>query len=178
MRVVIIRHGKVDYRWKKSYTSKEFDLACKQYDKASIETMTYEVPCFDYHHVLVSTLSRSRDTARVILGDLKVESTDTLNEVPLRSCFKSEKSLPIWFWNVAGRLQWMFNRSRQIEGRRETRQRANQFIDLLCSLDEDSAVVTHGFYMHTLLKEMKKRGFTISKTKMKYKNGNYVIAER
>lgn len=178
MRVVIIRHGEVNYRWEKKYTSNEFDLACNQYDKAPIDAISYEVPCLDYHHVFVSTLSRSRDTARVIFGEFEVESTDTLNEVPLRSCFDSEKRLPIWFWNISGRLQWMFNCARQIEGRRETRQRANQYIDLLCSSDEDSAVVTHGFYMHTLLKEMKKRGFTVSKAKINYKNGNYVIAER
>ena len=49
---------------------------------------------------------------------------------------------------------------------------------MLCRDDEDCAVVTHGFYMHTLLGEMKKAGFRIDRTHAVYKNGECVIAEK
>lgn len=33
MKVVLIRHGKVNFRWKSWYTSDQFDEACVLYDK-------------------------------------------------------------------------------------------------------------------------------------------------
>jgi hypothetical protein len=42
----------------------------------------------------------------------------------------------------------------------------------------DCAVVTHGFFMHTLLREIKKAGFRTNKSSAAYKNGEYVIAEK
>ncbi len=44
--------------------------------------------------------------------------------------------------------------------------------------DMDIAVVTHGFYMHTLLQEMKKVGFKMTGTSANFKNGEYAIAEK
>ena len=36
MKVVLIRHGKVNFRWKSWYTSDQFDEACVLYDKVPI----------------------------------------------------------------------------------------------------------------------------------------------
>ena len=44
MKVVLIRHGKVNYRWKSLYTSYQFDEACRQYDKAPIMKLSYSIP--------------------------------------------------------------------------------------------------------------------------------------
>jgi hypothetical protein len=44
--------------------------------------------------------------------------------------------------------------------------------------DMDVAVVTHGFYMHTLIKEMRKAGFRMMGSSLKFKNGEYVVAEK
>ena len=37
MKVIIMRHSKVEYIWKKWYTSDEFDKACKEYDRSFVE---------------------------------------------------------------------------------------------------------------------------------------------
>ena len=37
MKVIIMRHSKVKYIWKKWYTSDEFDKACKEYDRSFVE---------------------------------------------------------------------------------------------------------------------------------------------
>ncbi len=99
-------------------------------------------------------------------------------EVPLRSSFDTDKKMPLWFWNISGRLQWFFNNPRQAEGREQTRERAKQFIAMIGNENVDCAVITHGFFMHTLLHEMKKAGFRTDRSSAAYKNGEYIIAER
>ena len=49
---------------------------------------------------------------------------------------------------------------------------------MICNENKNSAVVTHGFFMHTLLRELKKAGFKTDKSFAEYKNGEYVIAEK
>ena len=77
-----------------------------------------------------------------------------------------------------GRLQWIVNSRRQAETREQTRERAKGFVKLIRNNDMDVAVVTHGFYMHSLLQEMKKAGFRMTGSSVKFKNGEYVIAEK
>ena len=43
---------------------------------------------------------------------------------------------------------------------------------------KNCAIVTHGFFMHTLLQELKKAGFRINNYSFKYKNGEAIIAEK
>ena len=127
--------------------------------------------------MFISSLPRSRDTA-TDLFDSRPRQTEWIDEVPLRSSFDTKIRLPLWFWNLSGRLQWFVNSSRQPEGRIRTRARAKKMVDLLCREEVDGAIVTHGFFMITLLREMKRAGFRISKSHAKYQNGEYVIAVR
>ena len=80
------------------------------------------------------------------------------------------------FWNVTGRIQWFFNNSKQKENRLQTEKRANQFVKVVMEKNEDCVVVTHGFFMHMLVSELKKYGFTIDNKSTKYANGDYVVA--
>ncbi len=178
MKVVIIRHAEVDFFWSSRCTSEEFDKECSEYDKAPIKDTECKITHFDYQSICISTLSRSRDTAKRLFVKAVLKETGLINEVPLKSSFDTGKKLPLWFWNISGRLQWIFNASRQPEGRSQTRMRAREFIEMLCRDESNGVVVTHGFYMHTLLRELKKAGFKTSKSRSAYKNGEYVIAER
>lgn len=78
--------------------------------------------------VIISSLNRSRDTARKLFGERHFRKTELIDEVPLKSGFDSARKMPLWFWNVLGRVQWAFNSSRQIERRRQTRRRARRFL--------------------------------------------------
>ena len=178
MKVIIIRHGPVAYDWERTYSSCEFDKACTQYDKAPIMRMPYDIPVCNSKQVYVSSLSRSLDTAIEIFGNKDYICTELVSEVPLGSSFDCRMELPLWFWNIMGRVQWLLNINRQVESRKETKARASKFIELLNNYGCDSVVVTHGFYMHTLVKEMQKAGFKISKSMRNYKNGDYVVAEK
>ena len=64
--------------------------------------------------------------------------------------------LPLWVWNVGGRMQWLFQRKRQVEKREETQKRADALIEKLVQRNRDCILVSHGFFMRTLLKELKK----------------------
>ena len=178
MRILIIRHGKVNFHWSKWCTSGEFDKECSAYDRASVKDIIYKIPQTEYQDIYISTLSRSEDTAHKLFSKGRLRKTALINEVPLRSSFDTRKKMPLWFWNVSGRLQWLLNHPRQSEGCRQTRQRAGRFIEILCKGGSDSVVVTHRFYMHTLLQEMRRAGFRMEKSQANYKNGEYIVAER
>ena len=178
MRVVIIRHAEVDFCWSRRCTSEKFDLECRKYDLSPIKNVTYDILQAAYQKIYVSKLSRSQDTAKVLFPNGEYFESGLINEVPLKSSFNSKISMPLWFWNLSGRLQWLINCRRQAEGRRQTRNRAKGFVELIKNDDMDVAVVTHGFYMHTLLKEMRKAGFRMKRSSLKFKNGEYVVAEK
>ncbi len=178
MRIAIIRHGEVDYNWSRWCTSDEFDKECTEYDRSPIKHISWRLPISGIQNVFISTLSRSGNTAKMLFATDNFKTISWIDEVPLRSSFDTEKKLPLWFWNISGRLQWFINCSRQMEGRLGTEKRARSFVDLLCKEGVDSAVVTHGFYMHVLLKEMRQAGFRIDNFHANYKNAECVIAER
>ena len=155
-----------------------FDSECRKYDLSPIKNVTYSIPQTVYQKIYVSELSRSQDTAKILFPNEEYFESQLINEVPLKSSFDTKMNVPLWFWNLAGRLQWFINCRRQAEGRWQTRERAKEFVELIKSDDMDLAVVTHGFYMHTLLQEMKKEGFRMTGSSVKYKNGEFVTAEK
>ncbi len=178
MKAVIIRHAEVDFKWSRRCSSNVFDSDCSGYDSAMIKGESYRVPMIGYQRIYISELSRSRDTAKILFPDRDYLVTALINEVPLRSSFDTKKKMPLWLWNSSGRLQWFMNSARQIEGRNKTRERARQFVTMISNEDTDCAVVTHGFFMHILLREIKKAGFKTNKSSAAYRNGEYVIAEK
>ena len=177
MRVVIIRHAEVDFCWSRRCTSETFDSECRKYDLSPIKNVTYSIPQTEYQKIYVSELSRSQDTAKILFPNEEYVESRLINEVPLKSSFDTKMNMPLWFWNLTGRLQWLINNRRQVEGCRQTRERAKEFVGMIRNDDMNVAVVTHGFYMHTLLQEMEKVGFRMTGASVKFKNGEYVIAE-
>ena len=79
---------------------------------------------------------------------------------------------------MAGRLQWLFDSDRQLETKHRTVERAEQIVQELINEGEDCALVTHGFFMHTLIAEMKQHGFRLDKTRLKYQNGEAIVLKR
>jgi broad specificity phosphatase PhoE len=178
LKVVIIRHSKVDFVWSKRCTSKEFDSECDVYDSSPIkETVNIQL-LSGYKRIYISELSRSRETAERLYPNGEYTKSGFINEVPLRSSFDTKICVPLWLWNISGRLQWFINSKRQPEGRKQTIERARRSVEMICRNNEDCAVITHGFFMHILIKEMRKAGFRTNNQSVKYKNGDCVIAEK
>lgn len=105
MNVVVIRHGKVDFKWRNWSTSEQFDMDCKKYDKAPVKPFLVEIPKKTSKKIYISSLSRSRETAIQIFGERDFIITNLIDEVPLHSSVESKVKLPLLFWNISGRLQ-------------------------------------------------------------------------
>ena len=106
MKIVILRHGKVDMQWPRLCDSKGFDKACTDYDSADIVLSKADNRMENIEKVYISNQSRSVKTAEMIFGKKKFIQIDNICEVPLRSFADLNLRLPLWIWNVVGRLQW------------------------------------------------------------------------
>ena len=171
IKVILIRHCKVKYDWRSFYSSAEFDRACREYDRAPIEAAKPSAIQEAVGTVYISCLERSKSTALCFFGKAKLKQTELLDEVPLRSSFDTELRLPLWFWNLTGRIQWFLNHPRQAEPRRLTERRAKKLVGKVCAAGENCILITHGFYIHTLVKEFQKAGFKTKQRRAYYQNG-------
>ena len=187
MKIVVMRHGKVHHKWKRWCTSKEYDEQCHLYDEAPLEERFIVMQGNSANPVYISTLRRSEDTAKQLFGDVKFIRSKLIHEVPLRSVFDTSLKLPVLFWNVAGRVQWFFCSSRQEETRKQTRERAEEFVMELIRNNQECAVVTHRFFMLTLIPMMEKHGFKnampihgsrFAKSWRNIKNGQMIVMKK
>ena len=56
----------------------------------------------------------------------------------------------------------------------QTTMRAETFVKSILEHGEDYAIVTHGFFMHTLIKIMKKEGFKADRDRVQYRNAEAI----
>lgn len=179
MKITIIRHGKVNMKWPKKCSSDDFDMACAEYDRSDLESINI-IPLDVYtDRIYVSKLLRSVNTAKSLFPDKEYYVMSEISEVPLRSFMDTNKKIPLWIWNVLGRAQWYIGSNRQLENRNDTIQRANKAIDLCESENGDCILVTHGFFMKTLIKVLKNRGYLLlGNNQLNIKNLQIIWAEK
>lgn len=180
MKITMIRHEKVDMLWAKKYNSAAYDLVCKKYDECPIVSSSRKYfDTDDTKAVYISELSRTYETACRLFREKDFLKTALLNEVPLKSFKDTDKMYPLWLWNIAGRLQWFLQSNRQMENRKKTHFRAKEMIKLLEERREDCYLITHGFYMRALMKELKKQGYKMKDKKTLFiSNLDMIVAEK
>ena len=163
MRVMMIRHGKVNMPWVKKYNSKEYDQAWIEYDKYDILPITDHLDIYPDAKVLVSPFKRTHQTAEQFLGVHEYTIIDELlNEIPLRSFVETNRRFRKNLMNFLGRVEWYLPLKRQPERRRASRERAAKMVDLIEKMgDGDYVLVMHGFYMRTLASMFRHRGYKI-----------------
>jgi Fructose-2,6-bisphosphatase len=181
MNIGLIRHFKVDLHKKSFMTSKEFKVWEENYNTSGVIKKEVELMGIKWDKCYSSTLIRAIVTAKHVYSNEIVHS-DLIRETIIDPIFKTNLKLPYWFWGVSGRLAWYFNHKSQQENRTMTRQKAEKFIDILLvdakkESNENILIVTHGFFMYSLQKELKKRGF-IGKLVTSPKNGMLYLYER
>lgn len=179
MRITIIRHGKVNMMWPTKCSASDFDMACAEYDRSALENIDVAPLCDVPGKIYVSKLSRSVQTAEILFPNQKHYEMAELGEVPLKSFVDTKKRLPIWMWNILGRVQWYIGSLRQAEKRIDTIQRANRVIDLCECQNEDCILVTHGFFMKVLMKVLKKRKYQVTgNSQFAIRNLQLICAEK
>jgi broad specificity phosphatase PhoE len=126
------------------------------YDRCGLEFEDIDLPKID--KVYTSTLNRAKRSAEYLGFDY--EECRLFNEVETRSFFSTSVRFPIFIWLSVGRVLWSLNLL-ESENRKDTLNRAKNGALFLDEVDSNRIlVVTHGYYMRVLAKELEKRGYT------------------
>jgi hypothetical protein len=172
MIVTLMRHYKVNYTWKKSYTPEEYRKAEQEYDYAEILDSS-EPPLEDYEKIIISSMPRTLATLKILKADANYVTTSLLNEVPMEPFSLKPRHYGRHLLNAMARIQWILNNSRQIETRKKTFERARAFIANYLTTDEDCLIIGHRFFIRILSIEMRRHGF-VGKLIVRIKNGEKV----
>lgn len=156
--ITVIRHAKVDFIFPRSYGPQGQIEASRAYNECPIDISGIETIETDAK-IFVSTLPRSEATALIMFKDRPLIRSGLFDEVPLAPFTRRNIRLPSILWDVIGRFLWNFRNGGQPETRSDTDMRADRAIDLMESTGEDCYLVSHAFFMRTLFRRLRKRGY-------------------
>jgi broad specificity phosphatase PhoE len=158
MKIILIRHFKVGFKWKFLYNSNEYELDCAGYNSAAVIRVPLEVN-IDDHRLITSTMNRALETSRYIFNRDPDLSDEGLCEVPIKPFMNSKLKLPKLVWDIVGRLHWRLNLKSQPESYRESKERVSRFIDSLIEQKQNAIVVGHGWIIKLMIRKLKASGF-------------------
>ncbi len=173
MKVVLIRHFKVDFPWKKFYTSTDFTKACNMYDTSQITDERKINNCCG--NIYISKLIRTELTSKNLNLKSNVLKTSLLDEIRMEPLFYSPVPLPTLLWMILGRLGWILNFKNINEGIIKSKARVKDFVELIVKNGEDVTVVGHGLYFTLLMSELKTYNFSGQFKPKYFKNGEMRI---
>ncbi len=158
MRITVIRHARVDFVFPKSFGPEGQIEASRGYNESPIDPSGIQrIETGDA--IYISELRRSRETALAMFGDRPMIRSELLNEVPLLPFTRANIRLPSLVWDIFGRIAWNFRKGSQPEKKAQTRARADRAIDRIEEEGRDCYVITHAFFIRTLFRQLKKRGY-------------------
>jgi broad specificity phosphatase PhoE len=173
MKVLLIRHFKVDHAWKRHCTSKEYDEELFNYNlKPVIETKPLDS---SINTVYISTLTRTAQTAKHLTGEKTIIQTALVNEVDLRGSTRLAWRMPITLRSLLSFIKWRVNYKKQNESSKQTRLRAHNFLKMIEQKGDDCIVVSHGLFLMVLMDMMIQKSFKCNKKDKRFRNGE--IAE-
>ena len=159
MKIGILRHAKVIHQKSFFSNGKIFDESRIRYNISPVELIELKIKAQDFPLCYVSSQYRAVETAKMVYND-KFIITDELIEVPSAAVFLINVHLPSFFRNIIGRIAWFMNLKKMPETRKKSTERASRFINfILQEKSQNILLITHGFFMHSLKKELKKNGF-------------------
>lgn len=177
MKVGIVRHFKVDYKTSRIMNSSDFEKYVTNYDNAAVIENKVDLECSEWSKCYCSDLERAIITAKSIY-DKELEITDLLREVKMYPVKKIQIRIPSFLWSISSRIAWKLNHGSQLETATYTRKRAKKFLSKLdLNSDENVLIVSHGFFLITLISELKLLGFKGNIPK-KMKNGCLYVIEK
>ncbi len=157
MTITLIRHLKVDFHWKLFYDARGFARACDGYNEAPVvrprRTLSTDRP------IVTSTLRRTIDTARLLLGREPDRVTELIAEVPMSPVIATSLFFPQVAWDAFARLEWILGCRTQPETYADTARRVKRFIDELLAAGEDCVVVSHGWVLKVVIRRLHALGF-------------------
>jgi broad specificity phosphatase PhoE len=155
--ITLLRHFRVkDDCPKKYFSSTEIDRWVQRYDTFALDYHDIALPLVD--KVYTSALSRAKRSAKYL--DLDYEESALFNEVSAKAFVDTSLKLPKSLWLFLGRVYWTMGWVKRSESKAETYARASEAVEILLALKEERILVlSHGFFMIVLAKELQRRGF-------------------
>ncbi len=177
MKVGIVRHFRVEgIKHGGLMNSADFEEYIGNYDKAPVIENKIDIRHEEWARCYCSDLPRTVKTARSIYKG-NIGMTRLLREVTMYPVRKSALKIPGFFWSVSARIAWRMNNKSQLETINTTAERAREFLRLIdMKQQENILIVSHGFFLLTLVKELRKLGFR-GKIPPRLENGCLYIFE-
>jgi broad specificity phosphatase PhoE len=157
VKVVLIRHFKVGFRWKFFYNTAEYEVDCGGYNTAPVVTSDLKISSTD--RLITSTMNRAIETSRHIFGRDADAAENNLCEVPMKPFVKTKLKFPKLVWDIIGRLQWRLNHKNQPEPFNKSRERVKTFVEDLVAKNQNVVIVCHGWIIKLMIRELKRHGF-------------------
>jgi broad specificity phosphatase PhoE len=172
MKVVLMRHFKVNHQWKRYCSYTEFFEDMDVYNTQSV-IQTRELD-YQAKTVYISSLPRTKETAGYIRGNKTIIKTALIDEVNLKGQSRNKRRLSSIIWYVRSYLKWKSNSKTQIETHNETIKRASEFLKFIEDKKEDCVVVSHGMFLMLLIKIMRGKGYSGPKKRKAFSPGEAV----
>lgn len=157
MKIGLIRHFKVKHKAPKKIllTASEVIEWFSGYDLADVEHQTVDLKNVNWERCLSSPLPRALTTAKTIF-DGEIEIMNELKELAVLPLLNTNLKLPFIVWAIVIRIK----SSSENDTLKKFRNTIKTFVDeLLLQEEKQTLVVSHGFVMIYLQKELKTRGF-------------------
>lgn len=157
MRVGLVRHFKVkiDLPEKSFITRDELSLWFNEYDNADVEYGEVELSNIEWKNCCTSDLPRAIKTAEKIYHG-NIITMQGLRELNPLVLFKKNLRLPMMLWMIFPRIKQLMPNNHVADFKKKI---STSLDEILLKYDEDTLIVSHGFTMIFLKKELRKRGF-------------------
>ncbi len=160
MRIGLLRHLPVAYKYSFAGGSQDFEHEIENYNRADI-VYKQKTRIGKWDICYTSSMKRARQTARFFHNGRVIE-TDLLKEVPLNAVVSTRLKLPLLLWAFFARLAWSLNSKSQAETKSKTLRRARKFLKTFCfshSADTLLLIVSHGLFLLNMQRVLRGYGF-------------------
>lgn len=158
MKIGLVRHFKVKHKAPEKIllTASEVIEWFSRYDLADVEHQAVDLKNVNWERCFSSPLPRAMATAKSIF-DGEIEIVNELKELAVFPLLNSNLKLPFIVWAILIRIKSSSENDNTLNKFRHTIK--TFFDELLLQEEKQTLVVSHGFVMMYLQKELKKRGF-------------------
>lgn len=161
MKVGLVRHFEVECPLPsiaKLMTPSQFQQWLDQYEISDVKDGNVEARGLLWDKCYSSDLPRALKTAKTLYSGHIIE-TKALRELVISPPTNRNIKLPILLWLLFGRIAWMLTHKSQAESKLMFEERVHYILEEILKEEKAVLVVSHGFIMMFLRKELLKRGF-------------------
>lgn len=157
MKIVLIRHFKVNLSFPKKYLLSKQEVIdwFDKYNTADVESELVNLSNTNWTHCYSSPLKRAKATAEIIYKG-EITETDALKELDILHLLPEKVRLPFLVWGLLVQIKFYSGAKEVIQFRHNL----DAFIEKLITTEGGNVlIVSHGFVMLYIQKQLLKKGF-------------------